>query len=116
MILHRDKGWSIFKIDRSMHLQVRVTIGGKTTIKSTGAGDLETAKAFARRFYRDLHPRDQKPPALTFEEAAQDVIGNNKISGVIPLSSTKSPKHPGNAKKSPALGRAFLSIADLWPI
>lgn len=116
MILHRDKGWSIFKIDRSRHLQLRVTIGGKTTIKSSGAGDMETAKAFARRFRRNLHPRDQKPPALTLEEAAQDVIRNNKISGVIPLSSTKSPKHPGNAKKSPALGWAFLSIADLWPI
>lgn len=78
MILHRDKGWSIFKIDRSKHLQVRVTIGCKTTIKSTGAGDMETAKAFARRFYRDLHPRDQKPPALTFEEAAQDVIRHDE--------------------------------------
>ena len=77
MILRRDKGWSSFKIGQSRHLQLRVTIGGKTTIKSTGAGDMETAKAFARRFYRNLHPRDQKPPAITSEEAAQDVIRNN---------------------------------------
>jgi hypothetical protein len=77
MILYRDQGWSSFKIDRSRHLQLRATIGGKTSIKSTGAGDMETAKAFARRFYRSLHPRDQRPPATTFEEAAQDVIRNN---------------------------------------
>jgi hypothetical protein len=38
---------------------------------------METAKAFAWRFYRNLQPRDQKPPATTFEEAAQDVIRNN---------------------------------------
>ena len=88
MILRRDKGWSSFKIDQSRHLQLRVTIGGKTSIKSTGAGDMESAKAFARRFYRNLHPRDQKPPATTFEEAAQDVIRNNQVSGLIPLSST----------------------------
>ena len=62
MILYRDKGWSSFKIDRSRHLQLRATIGGKTSIKSTGAGDMESAKAFARRFYRNLHPRDQTPP------------------------------------------------------
>jgi hypothetical protein len=77
MILRRDKGWSSFKIGRSRHLQLRVTIGCKTSIKSTGAGDMESAKAFARRFYRNLQPRDQKPPATTFEEAAQDVIRNN---------------------------------------
>ena len=88
MILRRDKGWSSFKIDQSRHLQLRVTIGGKTSIKSTGAGDLETAQAFARRFYRNLHPRDQKPAAITFKEAAQDVVRNNQVSGLTPLSST----------------------------
>ena len=74
MILYSEPGWSIFTIARSRHLQVRATVKGKTHIKSTGTGDIETAKAFARRFYRDLHPLDQKPLAVTFEEAALDVI------------------------------------------
>jgi hypothetical protein len=77
MILYSEPGWSIFTIARSRHLQVRVTVKAKTYIKSTGTGDIETAKAFARRFYRNLQPRDQKPPALTFEEAAQDIMRNN---------------------------------------
>ena len=61
MILYSEPGWSIFTIARSRHLQVRATVKAKTYIKSTGTGDIETAKAFARRFYRDLHPLDQKP-------------------------------------------------------
>lgn len=72
MILYSEPGWSIFTIARSRHVQVRATVKGKTHIKSTGSGDMETAKVFARRFYRDLHPMDQKPLVVTFEEAALD--------------------------------------------
>jgi len=78
MILYRESGWSIFTIPTSAKLQVRATIQGKTQIKSTGTADLETAKAFGRRFFRDCHPAEYRPPAITFEDAALDVIRHDE--------------------------------------
>jgi site-specific recombinase XerD len=78
MILYREAGWSIFTIPTSAKLQVRATVQGKTRIKSTDATELETAKTFGRRFFRDLHPIGFRPPAITFEDAAQDVIRHDE--------------------------------------